>query len=90
MITRRTSEAEASVLEKSPVFEEIAAIKYFEGLHVKVHRGDIIGEHISRTGTWEDDLSKKPIKRGKNGCLIVDVDANLGYFSLLWAKSPPP
>ncbi len=84
-----SSEAEDLALGKPSNYEEIAAIKYFDGLHVKVHRGDIISEHISRTGTWEDDLSKKLIALGESGGLMVDVGANLGYFSLLWAKSNP-
>ncbi|MGB5454902.1 MAG: FkbM family methyltransferase [Gammaproteobacteria bacterium] len=68
---------------------QIARIKYFEDLQIDVHPGDIICEHIRANGSWEDSLSERLIEAGKSGGLMIDVGANVGYFSLLWAKANP-
>lgn len=49
--------------------------------------GDVISGQIALTGFYEYELSKKIVNLGKTsdrGGLLVDVGANLGYFSLLW------
>lgn len=53
-------------------------------------KGDIISDSIARYGffdwvkTWEFRESGKP-----GGKLLVDVGANVGYFSLIWLGSHP-
>ena len=46
---------------------------------------DIAHQHIAYTGFFELNLSKKITKLSKSGGLMVDVGANYGYYSLLWA-----
>ncbi len=76
-------------IQSVPTGSRMAAIRYFDGLQVAVHPGDCIGEHIAATGFWEAELSEKIIEIGKEGGLLVDVGANIGYFSLLWARANP-
>lgn len=47
--------------------------------------GDIISGHIAFNGFYELGLSRYILKLAKKGGLFVDVGANMGYFSLLWA-----
>jgi len=47
--------------------------------------GDIISGSIAFTGFYELDLTRYIRSLSINGGLLVDVGANLGYFSLLWA-----
>ncbi|MBI5430569.1 MAG: FkbM family methyltransferase [Nitrosomonadales bacterium] len=47
--------------------------------------GDIISGHIAFNGFYELDLSREIARLSRNGNLFVDVGANMGYFSLLWA-----
>ncbi len=65
-----------------------ASIKYFDGLQMELHPGDIISDCIHAHGVWEEALSQRLLAIARDsGGLLVDVGANLGYFSLLWAKS---
>ncbi|QNA85139.1 FkbM family methyltransferase [Sphingomonas sp. So64.6b] len=47
--------------------------------------GDIISGYIAFTGEYEPDLSGRISTLARDGGLFVDVGANMGYFSLLWA-----
>lgn len=47
---------------------------------------DIAHQHIAYTGFFELNLSRKIAKLSKSGGLMVDVGANYGYYSLLWAS----
>lgn len=49
--------------------------------------GDIISGHIAFNGFYEPQLSQKIIKLAARGGLLVDVGANMGYFSFLWAAA---
>jgi len=51
--------------------------------------GDVISGNIAFNGFYELALSQHIIKRAKEGGLLVDVGANMGYFSLLWAAKSP-
>lgn len=51
--------------------------------------GDIISGHIAFTGFYELALSRLIVKLAAQGGLLVDVGANMGYFSLLWAGRNP-
>ena len=80
----------AAPVETTAPPDRIARIAYFDNLCIKVHPGDIITEGIAHSGVWEEDLSERIISIGKNsGGLLVDVGANVGYFSLLWAAGNP-
>lgn len=46
--------------------------------------GDIISDSIALTGFYELELSRGIAKAAAQGGRLVDVGANLGYFSLVW------
>jgi FkbM family methyltransferase len=47
--------------------------------------GDIISGNITFNGFHELELSREIASLSRDGCLFVDVGANMGYFSLLWS-----
>lgn len=49
--------------------------------------GDAISGSIAFTGFYELGLSQRVVEHATKGGLFVDVGANMGYFSLLWAGS---
>lgn len=51
--------------------------------------GDLISGHIAFNGFYELPLSEEIARLAKAGELFVDVGANMGYFSLLWAALNP-
>lgn len=51
--------------------------------------GDIISGNIAFNGFYELELSREIAKQARKGNLFVDVGANMGYFSLLWAGLNP-
>jgi FkbM family methyltransferase len=46
---------------------------------------DVISGLIAFTGSYETALSQRVAVAASRGGLLVDVGANMGYFSLLWA-----
>jgi FkbM family methyltransferase len=51
--------------------------------------GDVISGCIAFTGFYERELSERIVRLAQSGGVLVDVGANLGYFSLLWCASHP-
>jgi FkbM family methyltransferase len=51
--------------------------------------GDIISDSIALTGFYELRLSRQIAKAAAQGGRLVDVGANLGYFSLIWLAARP-
>lgn len=51
--------------------------------------GDIISGNIAFSGFHELELSREIVRSSRDGNLFVDVGANMGYFSLLWAGLNP-
>lgn len=49
--------------------------------------GDRISNQIAFTGRWGGHFGEVVLAKGREGGLMVDVGANLGYFSLLWAAA---
>lgn len=45
--------------------------------------------NIAFTGFYELDLTRQIVEKARDGGLLVDVGANYGYFSLLWAAQNP-
>jgi FkbM family methyltransferase len=56
-------------------------------LRVHLELGDVISDDICRYGEWEPVLSRRILSHARSGGVLVDVGANLGYFSLLWAAA---
>lgn len=50
-------------------------------------QGDFMHAEIAFTGIYEEALSRQIVELGREGGLLVDVGANAGYFSLLWAAT---
>jgi FkbM family methyltransferase len=51
--------------------------------------GDVISDCIAFTGVHEPGVTRRVAELASAGGLLVDVGANLGYFSLLWAAANP-
>jgi FkbM family methyltransferase len=51
--------------------------------------GDVISGSIAFTGFFEWELTKRIAQHATAGGLFVDVGANMGYFTLLWAGLAP-
>ena len=49
--------------------------------------GDVISGNIAFNGFYELSLTRKICELAQNGGLFVDVGANIGYFSILWAST---
>jgi FkbM family methyltransferase len=52
---------------------------------MKLLPGDIISDSIAFTGTYDLPLTRKLLRLAQDGGRLIDVGANLGYFSLLWS-----
>jgi FkbM family methyltransferase len=51
--------------------------------------GDLLSDRVAFMGIHEPVLTNRVIELGRQGGVMVDIGANLGYFSLLWAASNP-
>lgn len=52
--------------------------------------GDVISGNIAFTGFYEPELSRELARLASSGGVFVDVGANMGYFSLVWAANSAP
>lgn len=60
------------------------SLEFFPNIRLEGRRSDIIYHQIFITGIYELKLSKIILKLAKNGGLLLDAGANIGYYSLLW------
>ena len=51
--------------------------------------GDVISGNIAFHGFYDLALSRRIVQLAQKRSVFVDVGANMGYFSLLWAGSTP-
>jgi FkbM family methyltransferase len=51
--------------------------------------GDVISDSIAFTGVYELPLSRRLFRLARRGGTLIEVGANLGYFTLLWAAANP-
>lgn len=68
---------------------EAAALRYAPQVSMELVPGDVISDSIAFTGLYELSLSRHVVELARRGGTLVDVGANLGYFTLLWAASRP-
>lgn len=47
--------------------------------------GDVISGNIAFNGFYENKLSQSLLKLAQSGGTLLDIGANMGYFTLLWA-----
>lgn len=59
------------------------------GVSMRLVPGDWISDQIAFTGAYEMQLTERILQLGRQGGTMIDVGANLGYFSLLWATCGP-
>jgi FkbM family methyltransferase len=71
---------------KHPVVSLSAA-----NIQMHVMPGDYISDHLIRDHVWEPELTANILDKSNStdGGTFVDVGANLGYFSLIWASASP-
>lgn len=66
-----------------------ASLQFAPGTTMKLLPGDVISDSIAFTGIYELGLSRRLCSLARRGGTMIDVGANLGYFSLLWAAARP-
>lgn len=73
-----------------PIGKPPYALHFAKGnpLH-NVVASDLIGRAIAFAGVYEADLSKSLSRVAKEGGHLVDVGANIGYFTHLWMAGAP-
>ena len=71
----------------APLFRR-APLRFAEGTHLyDLLPGDVISGSIALIGFYELELTRRIVELSRDGGLFVDVGANLGYFSVLWAAA---
>jgi FkbM family methyltransferase len=75
--------------EKWRTLFENAPLTFAPGVDVSLIASDFMHAEIAFTGEYERRLSRLVVDLGSKGGTFVDVGANIGYFSLLWAASHP-
>lgn len=59
------------------------------GVTMQLVPGDVLSDVVAFTGIHEPELTRRIITLGRKGGMMIDIGANLGYFSLLWASANP-
>lgn len=62
-----------------------APLRYARHIRMDLLQGDVISDCIAFTGVHEPDLTRRVVELARAGGTMVEIGANLGYFSLLWA-----
>ena len=62
-----------------------ASLRYAPSVVMELVPGDHISDLIAFTGTYELSLTHRIAGLARRGGTFIDVGANLGYYSLLWA-----
>ncbi|MFL5331175.1 MAG: FkbM family methyltransferase [Gemmataceae bacterium] len=66
-----------------------AKLAYAPQVSMDLVPGDVVSGCIAYTGLWERRITERVMKIARQGGTFVDVGANLGYYSLLWAAAHP-
>ncbi len=68
---------------------QAAPLSYAPRIAIELLPNDVISDAIAFTGIYELKLTLHLVRRARLGGTLVDVGANLGYFSFLWAAASP-
>ena len=66
-----------------------AALHHAPGVAMRLMQGDEGHACIALTGLYELELTRRLVAAARTGGTLVDVGANYGYYSLLWAAQRP-
>jgi FkbM family methyltransferase len=69
-----------------PLFSN-ASLQFAPDVRMQLLPGDAISDSIAFTGTYDLRFTRVLHSLARKGGRLVDVGANLGYFSLLWAAA---
>ena len=70
-----------------PHLFDSASLEFAQKGKLKLEPRDVGHKVIAFCGFYELELTRKIVELAKQGGLFVDVGANYGYFSCLWAAS---
>jgi FkbM family methyltransferase len=68
---------------------QAAPLRFAPDVSMELIPGDVISDSIAFTGVWELQLSRHVLRLARAGGTLIEVGANLGYFTLLWAAANP-
>jgi FkbM family methyltransferase len=63
---------------------DAAPLHYAPAARLRLVPGDVISDSIAFTGVYEHRLTRRIARLAKEGGTMIEVGANLGYFSVLW------
>jgi FkbM family methyltransferase len=66
-----------------------ATLRHAEGVRLDLLPTDFMHAEIAFGGCYELELTRRVRALAKRGGMLVDVGANVGYFSLIWAAQNP-
>jgi FkbM family methyltransferase len=66
-----------------------ALLHFAPNVRMQLVPGDVISDSIAFTGLYDLSFSRHVSAVARKGGVLIDVGANLGYFSLLWAAARP-
>ncbi len=75
-----------SAYKHSHLFDAVA-LEFATNVNLKLEPRDVGHQVIAFCGFYELELTRKIVELAKQGGLFVDVGANYGYFSCMWAAS---
>lgn len=64
-----------------------APLDFAPGCRMRLSPTDVAHRQIALTGAYELSLTRQLVRLARRGGLFVDVGANYGYFSLIWAAA---
>lgn len=68
---------------------EAAPLAFAPPTMMSLVMGDVISDSIAFTGIYELGHTRDLVAQARRGGAMIDVGANLGYFTLLWLASHP-
>jgi FkbM family methyltransferase len=66
-----------------------APLHFAPNVRMRLVPGDAISDSIAFTGIYDLPLTRMLLGLAREGGQLIDVGANLGYFSLIWAAANP-